>query len=241
MKTTITKKQIQLFLLLLLPPLIWWLVASFIGARVAENQLQGKYPTLAIISKNPIPEFSFINQDGDSITNDSFTGKIYITNFMFTNCKTASCSRMNLHMIKLQQKLEKYNKKNGNMIMFLTHTVDPKNDTPKVLKAYKERAKKVSLGADLSNWHFVTGDKKHIYEIAKSYLCVAEEDKNSKDGGYIHSDFFVLVDNKGRIRSGFDDQGNPRAVYDGSSGSSIKALEKDISKILIPEINRSKH
>ena len=141
------------------PPLIWWLFASFVGGKVKENQSQGIHPTLAVISDAPAPLFSFINQDKKTITNETVIGKIYIVNFMFSNCQTASCSRMNLHMIKLQKKLEKYNKKYGDIIMFLSHTVDPKHDTPKVLKKYKLKADKVSLGAALPNWHFLTGDQ----------------------------------------------------------------------------------
>jgi len=225
-----------------LPIIFLWIFKEVIFS--GEN----KFPTLSIVSgthidtliddngydsiitKYQIPNFSFINQDHDTITNEYYKGKIYIANFMFTRCPTI-CKDMTFNMEYLQGKLSRYDD-----ILYLSHTIDTDYDTPEILKEYAERYQN-ELGADLSKWNFVTGKKDEIYSIARSYLCAAEESDQEDTGGFIHSTSFILIDKEGKIRSGFDSYGNPIGVYDGTSISSIKELIVDVG-VLVSETKR---
>jgi len=157
-----------------------------------------------------IADFSLINQNGDTITQDFYKDKIYVADFFFTTCQTI-CPIMTGHMHDLQkQTITDPN------VLLLSHSVIPEIDTVAQLKRY---AKKKLVNA--SKWNLVTGDKKQIYELArKSYLAV----KDDGDGGpydMIHTENFMLIDKKRQIR-GF---------YDGTDAKEIERLLEDI-KIL---------
>jgi len=161
------------------------------------------------IKKNhTIADFKLINQNGETITNKNYEGKIYVADFFFTRCQTI-CIVMTSNMSDLQKFY-----KNDNDIMFLSHSVTPVMDSVSVLKKYA-----IKKGVIDGKWNVTTGDKKHIYELArKSYFAVLEEG----DGGeqdFIHTEQFILVDKEQRIR-GF---------YDGTEKKDIEKLKKDIS------------
>lgn len=159
-----------------------------------------------------IAEFSFINQDGDTIDNYSMDGKVYVADFFFTSCPTI-CPVMKTQMLRVYEKF-----KDNPDFEILSHTIDPEYDTVELLKDYSQR-----LGVeDASTWHFLTGDQEKIFEIGQtSYLTTAMEDQN-EPGGFLHSGAFVLVDQKGRIRG----------VYDGTKEDQVNRLMNDIPKIL---------
>jgi len=232
MKKQLVLKWIFLGVLLLIPIYGLWLFKDIIFNGGDKSRL----PTLKVVTKPNgaaaiIPEFSFVNQDNEIITNETYKGKIYIADFIFTTCPSI-CRDMTLHMEYLQGKLSKYDN-----ILYLSHTINPEYDTPEILKEYAKRYE-AELGADLSTWNFVTGDKYEIYEIARSYLCAAEEsNKEEGHGGFIHSGAFVLIDTEGRIRCGYDSNGNPIGVYDGTSLSSVKDLIVDVG-VLVSETKR---
>jgi protein SCO1/2 len=94
------------------------------------------------------------------------------------------------------------------------------------------------MEADLSNWNFVTGDRNAIYSIASSYFVNVMEDSTA-EGGFLHSEYFVLVDKEGRIRAREDDNGNNIGVYDGTSDYEVDLLIDDI-KVLMAEYNLAK-
>lgn len=154
-----------------------------------------------------VKDFELINQNGDTITQDYYKDKIYVADFFFTTCLTI-CPVMTDHMLKIQEKI-----KDDPEVLLLSHTVFPKTDSVPVLKAYAEEK-----GVLDKKWNLVTGDKKHIYELArKSYLA----SKSNGDGGpydMIHTENFVLVDKEKRIR-GF---------YDGTDAEAIENLMHDI-------------
>ena len=149
-----------------------------------------------------IADFELYNQNGDTITQDFYKDKIYIADFFFTTCLTI-CPIMTDHMVKIQEEI-----KEDPEILLLSHTVFPVADSVPVLKEYA-----LEKGVLDSKWNLVTGDKKHIYELArKSYLA----SKSDGDGGpydMIHTENFVLVDKKSQIR-GFYDGTNPEAIDD---------------------------
>ena len=164
--------------------------------------------TIQYVKKyHTIADFSLINQNGKTVTQDTYNDKIYIADFFFTTCQTI-CPIMTDHMVILQNKL-----KHDPDVMLLSHTVTPKIDSVAQLKKYA-----LKKGVLDTKWNLVTGDKKEIYELArKSYLAV----KSYGDGGdydMIHTENFILVDQKKRIRG----------YYDGTRKEDIELLLSDI-------------
>jgi len=157
-----------------------------------------------------VADFKLINQNGKTITQEDYKNKIYVVDFFFTSCPTI-CPIMTNNMVKLQKKFI-----DNSEIMFLSLSVTPKIDSVEVLRKYAD-----DKGVIDAKWNITTGDKKHIYELArKSYFAVVEQG----DGGlqdFIHTPNFILVDKKKQIRG----------VYDGTDDSEILRLIDDI-KIL---------
>ena len=158
-----------------------------------------------------------INQNGDTITNNEYEGKIYISDFFFTRCQNI-CIAMAYNMSELQ---EYY--KNDDDILFLSHSVTPVIDSISVLKEYAN-----NKGVIDGKWNVTTGIKKHIYELArKSYFAVLDEG-NGDENDFIHTEQFILVDKERRIR-GF---------YDGTDKNEMKKLKEDV--VLLKEEYASK-
>jgi protein SCO1/2 len=154
-----------------------------------------------------IDNFAFTNQNGKIITQDNYEGKIYVADFFFTTCPTI-CPIMTDNMVWLQEKI-----KNFPEVMLLSHSVTPDIDSVPVLKKYA-----IEKGVIDSKWNLVTGDKKEIYYIArKSYLAV-KTGKPEDLYDMVHTENFILVDQKRRIR-GF---------YDGTNLDDVKKLYEDI-------------
>ena len=175
-----------------------------------------------------IPEFTFVNQHNDTINKSDYSGNIYVANFFFTTCPTI-CPIMTNKMKYVQDKLSVYPN-----IKFLSHSVNPGYDTPEVLSEYASR-----MQVDLSNWNFVTGEKQQIYSIASSYFVNVTEDELAP-GGFLHSEYFVLVDKEGNVRSGIDINGNPYGAYDGTNDAEMKTLVKDI-RVLMAEYKQKEN
>ncbi|WP_139001421.1 SCO family protein [Hyunsoonleella aestuarii] len=157
-----------------------------------------------------IADFSFKNQNGQTVTQKDFDNKIYVADFFFTTCQTI-CPIMTNHMVEIQKEIM-----NDNDVMLLSHTVTPEIDTVEQLKRYA-----VKKGVNDSKWHLVTGDKKEIYQLArKSYLAVKD---NAYAGPFdmVHTENFMLIDKKRQIR-GF---------YDGTNNEDIKRLLEDIKNL----------
>lgn len=165
--------------------------------------------TVQYIKKyHTIDDFSFTNQNGKTITQKDYEGKIYVADFFFTTCPSI-CVPMGENMAWLQDQI-----KNNPNVMLLSHTVTPAIDTPEVLKAYA-----LKKGVIDSKWNLVTGNEKDIFYIArKSYLAVKTTD-SSELYDMVHTENFVLVDAKRRIR-GF---------YDGTKKEEVERLLEDIN------------
>jgi protein SCO1/2 len=216
------EKLTLLFLLLVLPAVMY-----FFLTRGYNNFIK-----LEIIGEADysINDFSFVNQDNDTITNDSLLGSIYVANFFFTSCPTI-CPTMTRNMSYLQDKLSVYPN-----IRFLSHTVDPDNDTPEKLSEYVNLMHQKNISIDLSNWDFLTGDKDKLYESAANYFVNASVDSLAP-GGFLHSEYFILIDKQGRVRSGIDINGNVVGAYDGTNEVQMKDLINDIN-VLMAEYKR---
>ncbi len=158
-----------------------------------------------------IPKFSFINQDSQYVTNQTYAGKIYIADFFFTSCPTI-CPKMAAQLLRVYKKY-----RNDDRVFILSHTVDPKRDSVSVLKAYADK-----LGVSADKWSFVTGLRSELYNIADDYFSIAVEDTGAP-GGYNHSGRFLLVDWDGRIR----------AYCDGTDPVEVSKLMDKIDRLLV--------
>lgn len=159
-----------------------------------------------------IADFSLINQNGDTITQDFYKGKIYLADFFFTTCPSI-CPLMTANMKVLQDRITEDN------IYLLSHTVTPETDSVPVLKAYAQKN-----GVNDQKWNLVTGSKKEIYRLARKSYLAAQTDGNGGPFDMIHTENFVLVDGMGRIR-GF---------YDGTKTEEVDRILDDL-KILKAE------
>lgn len=180
---------------------------SDVNPEMVDSTIQHvkKYHTIA--------DFSFTNQNGKTITQKDYEGKIYVADFFFTTCQTI-CPIMTDNMVKVQAAV-----KDNPQVMLLSHTVLPDVDSVPVLKEYA-----LKKGVIDSKWNLVTGAKKDIYYIArKSYLAVKTENAGELYD-MVHTENFVLVDAQRRVR-GF---------YDGTKEEDIQKLLADI-KILSEE------
>ncbi len=146
-----------------------------------------------------IPDFAFINQDSAAVTNATFAGKAYISDHFFISCPTI-CPKLSKSMLRIHDRFEK-----DEELLLLSHSIDTKYDTIPRLKKYAN-----SLGVTSDKWHFVTGDKQEIFDIAEDYFNIAMDD-NDAPGGYNHSGRLILVDENRRIRA-FCDGTDPKAV-----------------------------
>lgn len=169
------------------------------------------------------PSFSLTNQDGKTITNESYKGKVYVLEFFFSTCPTI-CPKMNANLKIVQQQF-----KGLKDFGVASITINPKTDTPEVLKKHAE-----DLEITSENWHFLTGDQDYIYKIANKGFNLYAGENSKVNGGFEHSGLFALIDKEGNIRCRKDDFGNPILYYDGLEKAGIKALTEDI-KLLLQE------
>ena len=162
------------------------------------------------IKYHTIPPFSFTNQDSSEVTNETFKNKIYAADFFFTSCPSI-CPKVMKQMVRIADS-QKVNDK----FMLISHTIDPKRDTEEVLKVYAD-----NLGIDQSKWHFLTGDKDELLDMADDYYVAAYEDPTAP-GGFDHSGKILLVDTNGHIR----------AFCDGTDPDDVSEFIKDIDVLM---------
>ncbi|MDX1683956.1 MAG: SCO family protein [Saprospiraceae bacterium] len=146
-----------------------------------------------------VRDFKFIDQDSQSISNETFNDKIYVVDFFFISCPTI-CPRVKKQMLRLQERFG-----DEDQLMMLSHSIDTRNDTVPRLKTYAE-----NLDINTDQWKLVTGNKDSIMVIAEDYFSIAKEDPNAP-GGFDHSGRLILVDTERRVRS-FCDGTDPRDV-----------------------------
>ncbi len=140
-----------------------------------------------------ISDFEFTNQNGEKVSSQTVKNKIYVGNFFFATCQSI-CPEMSTNLDLVQKAFEK-----DDSVLILSHSVNPMHDTVEVLLQYAKK-----YGAIKNKWHLLTGNKKQIYDLAKtSYLVNALEEDGSEEG-FLHSELFLLIDTKGRIRGMYD-------------------------------------
>ncbi len=209
------------------------LVVTGIGIGFAYYYLQPKEAPLPVI--NPVdleeemvdPEllrigfghtignFSFLNQNGELITQKEIEGKVFVAEYFFTTCGTI-CPKMNAQMQRVQHAYQ-----GNDALRILSFTVNPDVDSVEQMKKYA-----TEHGANDAQWHFLTGEKTQLYALARKSFFVLKpaEAQNLGDAGsdFIHTNNFVLVDNEKRIRG----------YYDGTSTEEVDRLIRDIGRLL---------
>ena len=207
-----------------------FLVVALVGCSKAPKELPylgNKEPIKKVVDGgkevvdtlyHTIPDFEFINQDSVKITQEFVAGKIYIADFFFTTCPTI-CPKMKTQMLRIY---EKY--KDNPDVVLLSHSIDPRHDTPAVLKEFRS-----NLGIKGNSWQMVTGDKAKIYEIGQKSYMVSAADDPTQPGGVVHSGAFILVDKNRHIRG----------LYDGTVAAKVDNLMEDM-EILLKETSSNK-
>jgi protein SCO1 len=192
------------------------------GDRIdAVSNHKNKDVETGLVKIGPAPSFSLTNQNEKTISDKDYEGKVYVVEFFFSTCPTI-CPIMNKNMLLIQDEFF------GNPNFGITSiTINPENDTPKVLKEHAD-----ILGVKSTNWNFLTGNKDVIYDIANKGFNLYVGENSKVNGGFEHSGYFALIDKKGNIRSRKDSYGNPVIYYNGLEKQDVKALIKDIKKLL---------
>jgi len=198
------------------------IVDGFKNDTIVQNDRLNKSAEKELLTIGKAPEFSFTNQDNETITNDFYDGKVYLVEFFFTSCPTI-CPIMNENMVKLQNAF-----KFENNFGIASFTIDPTNDTPEELKSHAK-----SLGVVNPNWQFLTNTQEEIFALVKEFNLYAAQN-DDVPGGFEHSGYFALIDKKGNIRCRKDNSGNPILYYDGTEQEGVEMLKEDI-KILLAE------
>ncbi len=186
---------------------------------------------------NPyVDSFSFVNQNGKTITDRDVEGKVYVAEYFFTTCR-GICPKMNANMRRVY---DVYKDDPGFLI--LSHSCMPETDSVPLLKAYEDWMINGELinndksspaivppftkkPVENKNWLFLTGDKAALYKMARvSYMI----DNNKPDSlqkvkdDFIHTQFFALVDKQRRVRG----------IYDGLKNAEVEKLIDDIKGLL---------
>ncbi len=191
-----------------------------------------------------VPSFSFINQDGDTITQANTDDKVYVAAYFFTTCK-GICPKMNANMRLVYEAF-----KDRKDFMILSHTCQPEVDSIPLLKMYEQRmingqlikdtdgSYSISNAAILgnqknTNWNFVTGSKDSLYKLARVGYIIDNQKPDSTQNianQFIHTQFFALVDRYRRVRG----------IYDGLKNDELEKLQKDIKAVLKEKVDHTR-
>lgn len=174
-----------------------------------ENSFKTTEKQFAHLDK--IPDFEFVNQEGETVTLANFENKFYVADFFFTHCPSI-CVPMAQNMKTVYETFI-----DEDEVAFLSHTIDPARDTIGRLKYYADK-----LGVSAPKWQFVRADKEYTYNMAHTYYKVAAMENEDLPGGYDHSGHFILVDKNRKVL----------AMYNGTKEDETQALIKHIKYLL---------
>lgn len=178
----------------------------FLYANMDTNK--SRLPVLSYVQP-----FSFLRQDGVSVSEKALANKVVVAEYFFTTCP-GICPKMNRNMQQIHQSF-----KNEKDFLILSHTVDPDTDSATRLKVYAD-----SLGADTKSWWFLTGTKDSLYKMARESYIVDDPKNYASNTGeeFLHTQFFALVDRQGKVRG----------IYDGLKRDELEKLKTDINELL---------
>ncbi len=194
---------------------------------VESNRSQSSIPLQYVFlngEAKKVPEFAFLNQDSIIISNEDYSKKVYIAEFFFTSCPSI-CPIMNKNMKRIENRFGKHQD-----FGIASFSIDPSKDTPSVLKAYAETYDVFS-----QNWHFLTGEKDKIYDLANKGFNIFASVNSRVAGGFEHQGYFALIDKNGFIRCRSDQFGNPIVYYMGIDEEDVEIQEVDL---LIEDIEK---
>lgn len=193
---------------------------AIVASLLAVSSCKEKERTLPIIGKkeiingdtiwHTIPEFKFTNCDGKRISNDDLRNNIYLADFFLISCPSI-CPKVKKQMLRIYEEFE-----NDARVKLVSHTIDPKRDTPERLRKYADQ-----LGVNTRKWMFLRGEKEEILDIAESYFVAAYEDEEAP-GGFDHSGKIILVDKDRHVRS----------FAEGTEPDDVTRLIRDIHVLL---------
>ena len=204
------------------------IVSRITNRKIVEsNRSQSSIPLQYVFlngEAKKVPEFAFLNQDSIIISNEDFSKKVYVAEFFFTSCPSI-CPIMNKNMKRIENRFGK--RQDFGIASF---SIDPSKDTPSVLKAYAETYDVFS-----QNWHFLTGEKDKIYDLANEGFNIFASVNPRVAGGFEHQGYFALIDKNGFIRCRSDQFGNPIVYYMGIDEQDVEIQEVDL---LIDDIEK---
>lgn len=180
-----------------------------VGYDTIDNQ---GYKTLDSLY-HTIPDFSFTNQYNQLISKEDLLNKVIVADFFFTSCPTI-CPKMSTQIARVQDEFIR-----DDQVVFLSFTIDPKRDSVAVLKQYAN-----DYGAVPGKWHFLTGDKDAIYQLAGEgfKLSAQSEGGEASHDGFVHSERLVLI----------DPDWNIRGFYNGTDVKDVNFMMGDISLVM---------
>ena len=171
-------------------------------------------PLEGLNRQGQVPEFSLTERSGKNIDLAALRGKIWIADFIYTNC-TDTCPLQTAAMAKLQEQW-----RDRTELRLVSFTVDPARDTPQVLSGYADKFK-----ADAERWLFLTGEREQIAQLIQAgfHLSAAPlTEDGTQSSVVLHSQRFVLVDREAEIRG----------YYDSRDGEALKRLKADVAILL---------
>ena len=198
--------------------LVFIVAGVFASLYYFQNQSEKK-----LFEVMNVPDFEFIDQNREMISNETMLGKVYVVEFFFTNCPTI-CPVMNQNLKEVEKEI---NRPDFGVISI---TIDPKRDTPEKLKIHAER-----LRIDNPNWHFLTGNRDDIYELSKKFNIYVGADETTAEG-LNHSGKFALVDKNGKIRCRLDENGAPILYYSGLNYLDAEGKKESLGGTFHPQI-----
>ncbi|MAE65875.1 MAG: photosynthetic protein synthase I [Phycisphaeraceae bacterium] len=145
----------------------------------------------------PLPPFTLTERSGAPMGTEQLSGRIWIADFIFTRCMGV-CPRLTREMSHLHAALADHAARDD--IRFVSITVDPEHDTPERLAAYADR-----FDADPQRWLFLTGERKTIWTLSRDgFKLPVADNPDDRMMPIIHTQNFILVDRRGRIRGYYD-------------------------------------
>ncbi len=208
------------------------LIFGFWVFRESQSRSEGNEIAYITVDgeKRRVPEFEFVNQNGDTISEEYYDDKVYVVEFFFSTCPTI-CPIMNKNMVQIQRKFF-----GEDQFGIASISIDPINDTIQRLKAYADE-----IGVKHPHWHMMTGEMDDIMDLANNGFNLYAKQESRAAGGFEHSGFFALVDKEGYLRSRLDANGNPIVFYQGAveyDEDQNRFSEEQQIDILIEDINQ---
>jgi protein SCO1 len=233
----VSKKALLAVCIAVLIPLVSYLMVKSASEGAIDMPHRYYYDSVLVKMKDgkkiddtiwhTVNAISLTNQLGQIVSLDSLNGKVIVADFFFTHCPNI-CPTLTHNMKQLQDALktkDETKKTDTSFVQFLSFTVDPKRDSPSVLKKYADR-----FGVNPDVWWLLTGQKKDIYDFALNELKMGIADGEGADSNFIHTQKMVLLDKQHIVRG----------YYDGLDSVSLAKLANDIVFIMLEKDKNSK-